>query len=150
MRVEELMTPRVACCGRDDTLDRAAMLMWSNDCGCIPVCDERDALRPIGMITDRDVCMAALFQGKPLGQLRVRDAMARTVFCCGPGMSVMEAERIMREARVRRLPVVDANGSMVGIISLADLAREAEREQIVPRQKVTADEVGVTLACICS
>ena len=150
VRVGELMTRKVATCGPDDTLDRAAQLMWDNDCGCIPVCVLNDAVRPIGIITDRDVCMSALFHGSRLSQLRVRDAMSRSVWSCGPGNSIMEAERIMREAKIRRIPVVDANGALVGLISLADLAREADREQTSPTQTLTGDEVGVTLARICA
>lgn len=147
MRVEKLMTKQVTTCGADDTLDRAARLMWDHDCGCLPVCDGVN--RVLSMITDRDICMSALFQGKPLRELRVSDAMAKKVRVCRAGDSLVDAERTMREAQIRRLPVVDEQGALAGMITLADLAREAEREQTAPTQEVTGDEIGVTLASIC-
>jgi len=150
MRVEQLMTRQVKTCGPEETLSRAAQIMWDNDCGCVPVCMEDRVIRPIGIITDRDICMSAFFQGKPLADLRVAEAMSRTVRSCAPEDSLAEAERIMRNARIRRLPVVNASGALVGIITLADLAREADREQTSPKQTVTGDEVGVTLASIVS
>ena len=149
MRVEQLMTKQVSTCGPDDTLERAAQLMWDHDCGCIPVCAGEGRRKTVGIITDRDICMSALFQGKALRDLHVADAMAKTVRTCRPESSLVEAEQTMREARIRRLPVLDKNGDLVGMITLADLAREADREQTSPRQEVTGDEVGATLASIC-
>jgi CBS domain-containing protein len=150
MRVEQLMTKQVKSCSPDDTLDRAAQLMWENDCGCIAVCAGNGVNRVKAVITDRDICMSALFERRPLRELRVADAMSKTLHVCRPGDLLTEAERIMREARIRRLPVVDAKGALVGIISLADLAREAQREQTLPKQDVTGNEIGVTLASICT
>jgi CBS domain-containing protein len=93
--------------------------------------------------------MSALFQGKPLQDLRVSDAMAKRLLTCSPSDAVGAAERKMREARIRRLPVVDREGTLVGMISLADLAQEAAREQAAPRKEITESEVGDTLAAIC-
>jgi len=149
MRVEQLMTKQVKSCGPDDTLDRAAQLMWDNDCGCLPVCAGNGASRVVGVITDRDICMCALFQGKSLRDLRVSGAMARQVQVCRAGDALADAEKTMRAARIRRLPVVDAQGALIGIIALADLAREAARERSATTQDVTESEVGDTLAAIC-
>jgi len=117
--------------------------MWNQDCGCAPVCDEDG--RVVGMITDRDVCMAAYTQGKALDQLRVGDAMARQVIACSPRDSIQEAEQRMQTARVRRLPVVDDDGRLCGMISLADLARRFDAQSSSPK----VQEVGRTLASIC-
>lgn len=149
MRVEQLMTKQVRSCGPDDTLRHAAQLMWDNDCGCLPVCTDDGASRVVGIITDRDVCMSALFQGKPLDELRVSSAMAGQVQVCHSSDNLVDAERLMREARIRRLPVVDEQGTLIGMLSLADLACEAARERITPRQEVTGNEVSATLASIC-
>lgn len=149
MRVKELMTKEVKTCGPDDTLDKAAGLMWNHDCGCLPVCTGDGVNRVVGMITDRDICMSALFQGKPLRELRVSDAMAKQVRICRPDESLVDLERTMREAKIRRIPVVDEQGALTGMITLSDLAREAEREQTLPTPDVTGDEIGVTLASIC-
>jgi CBS-domain-containing membrane protein len=93
--------------------------------------------------------MSALFQGKPLQDIRVSDAMAKRLLTCSPNDSVGAAERKMREARIRRLPVVDKEGTLVGMVSLADLAQEAAREQAARRKEITESEVGDTLAAIC-
>jgi CBS domain-containing protein len=143
--IEQLMSRNVRCCGADETLDEAARLMWDNDCGCVPVCSSNGTPRVIGMITDRDICMAALFGGKPLAELRVADAMSRSVHVCRPSDSPAAVERLMRERRVRRIPVADASGRLLGIVSLADLARAGRRSSA----DVTETDVGATLAAIC-
>jgi CBS domain-containing protein len=149
MLVKKLMTTQVTSCRSDDSLSQAALLMWDHDCGCLPVSAGDGANRVAGVITDRDICMAALFQGAPLRDLRVADAMSKQTHVCHPTDSLGDAERIMRQAQVRRLPVVDSQGSLVGMISLADLAREAEREQTLGSTDISGDEIGVTLASIC-
>jgi CBS-domain-containing membrane protein len=149
MKVEQLMTKQVQLCGPDDTLERAAQLMWDRDCGSLPVCSGDGAIRTVGMVTDRDITMCALFQGKPLRDLRVAEAMAKDIRFCRPGDSLADAERTMREARIRRLPVVDDQGALIGLISLADLAQEAAREASATKQEITETEVGDTLAAIC-
>lgn len=150
MQVEQLMARPVECCRPEDTLARAAQLMWDHDCGCLPVCGGDGAARVVGVITDRDISMCALFQDKPLRELRVSEAMAKQVQVCRASDTLADAEKTMREARIRRLPVVDEEGTLVGIISLADLAQEAARERTASKQEITETEVGDTLAVICA
>jgi len=150
MRVSQLMSKQVQTCHASDSLDLAAQRMWSNDCGCLPVVEQDGNGQVIGIITDRDICMSALFQGKPLSSLNVSEAMARNVRTCRQTDTTGSAETVMREARIRRLPVVNDDGALVGILSLADLACEAAREQCSPRKHLTGDEIGITLAAICS
>jgi len=124
--------------------------MWDHDCGCLPVCEsDGTALRVVGVITDRDICMCGLFQSKALPELRVSDAMAKRIVTCTPNDSVATAEKKMREAKVRRLPIVDPAGILVGMISLADLAHEAARERVSSTPEISEREVGDTLAVIC-
>jgi CBS domain-containing protein len=141
------MTRKVITCGPDDTLARAAKAMWDGDCGSLPVCDEANHV--VGMITDRDICMAAMLEGKALGELPVRVAMAKQVLVCNPDQDTSTVEQAMRETRVRRVPVVNAENTLVGIIGLADLAREAKIERASSDKEVTESEVGDTLAAIC-
>lgn len=150
MRVEELMSRSVFSCRPEDTLDKAAKQMWENDFGVVPVCEGNGETRLIGVITDRDICMSAYFQGKPLHEIRVSQAMTREVRVCHPEDAAADAERTMRGAQVRRLPVVSAAGELIGIISLADIAREAAREAADSRKspEITEVEVGDTLAAI--
>lgn len=150
MLVENLMTRKSQSCQPGNSLASVAQLMWEHDCGCIPVCSDNGARRVIGVITDRDICMDALFQGKALQELRVSEAMSKSLTTCRPSDSLAQAERIMREARVRRLPVVNGDGALLGMVSLADLAREAVREHALPRKEVTETDVGNTLASICA
>ena len=85
MRIEQLMTKSPKSCQPSDTLSEAAQMMRDHDCGCLPVTAGDGSQRVVGMITDRDICMAAQFQGRPLRELRVRDAMATDVWACNPG-----------------------------------------------------------------
>jgi CBS domain-containing protein len=147
MRVEEVMTRRVHSCRPEDTLARAAQLMWDHDCGCLPVLGSNGAERVVGMVTDRDICMCALFESSPLSSLRVSRAMAKQVHACQPYDSLADAERVvMREARVRRLPVVDESDALVGMISLADVAQAAERGSSAERAEITPLDVAATFA----
>jgi CBS domain-containing protein len=149
MRIDQLMSRNVQFCTPDDTLDRAAYLMWSNDCGSIPVCAGTDgSQRVVGMLTDRDICMAAMFQGKPLRELRASDAMSRELRSCRPSDQPADVERLMREQQIRRVPVTDSDGSLVGIVSLADLAREANMSDSQGKHSISESEVGDTLAAI--
>jgi len=117
-----LMTTHVCTCRADDSLSHAAHLLWEHDCGILPVLSYD---RVVGMLTDRDICMATYTQGKAPGELRVDSAMSTELFCCGPDESVGSVLAIMSDKRVRRIPVVDADGKLIGVLALADLARWA-------------------------
>ena len=147
MNVGQLMTQSVRSCRAEDTLNMAAQIMWDNDCGCVPVVDAER--RVIGMLTDRDACMAAYTQGGPLRALKVSAAMSKKVVSCRPEDTLAAAEGLMKAKQIRRLPVVDADAHLIGIISLNDIAREAEREGTRAKKEVTTDEVALALATIC-
>jgi len=122
MNVSELMTKPVRTCHIKDSANVAAQLMWDNDCGAIPVVD--DGGRAIAVITDRDICMAAYTQGRPLCEIAVASAASRGVATLREDDSLHRAEQVMSEARVRRVPVVDSDGRPIGILSITDLARQ--------------------------
>lgn len=121
MLTKERMTGCVHTCRGDETLERAAQLLWEHDCGCLPVVGEHGHLH--GMITDRDICMAAYTTGLKLADLQVREAMAIDVASIRPGDTLRQAEILMRERGVRRLPVLDSEDRVIGILSCNDLAR---------------------------
>lgn len=123
MQVQDAMTREVVSCSIGDTLCVAAQRMWDHDCGAMPVVDADGRLA--GMITDRDICMAAYTQGRPLHEIPVTGAMARQVFSCYADDRIEEAEAVMAEKQVRRLPVVDDFNVPIGMLSLSDIAREA-------------------------
>ena len=147
MKIEQLMKRPVRTCQREDSLDGVAQVMWEGDCGCVPVVDGDGRL--LAMITDRDICMAAHFQGRPLDALKVKNAMSAIAFACKPEDKIADAERIMRSNQVRRLPVVDDDDRVVGIVSLNDLALEAGVEAAAKKREVTLTEVGRTLEAVC-
>jgi CBS domain-containing protein len=148
MHVEKLMKRDVRTCKRDDSLEVPARTMWEHDCGCVPVVDDDGHV--VGMLTDRDICMAAYTRGAPLASLRVDGTMATTVYCCSPKDSLVTAEQIMRANQIRRLPVAAADGRLVGILSLNDLARQAASGHgRKAKADVTPKDVSDTLAAIC-
>lgn len=142
MQVHELMTHAPAVCTTSDHLTRAAQIMWERDCGVVPVLDE--AGRLAGILTDRDACMAAYTQGRPLHEISVADAMSKVVTTIGPDAGIRDALDLMRRKEVRRLPVVDAQGRLVGILSMADFARAVQRD--AGRSAPSRDAVAETLA----
>jgi CBS domain-containing protein len=121
MNVEELMSRNVQTCAASDSVNDAARIMWEQDCGCVPVV-EADGI-VVGIITDRDICMAAYTQGRGLMHMNVESAASKNVVTIGKDESLRRAKELMREAQVRRLPVVDSGGRLVGLLSLSDLAR---------------------------
>ena len=147
MKAKELMVRDVKTCTTSDDVNRAAQLMWENDCGVVVVLNPEE--RVAGMITDRDVCMAAYTQGLPLSSIRVVDVMAREVKSCGPEDDVTQVASCMRRYKVRRLPVIDALGALVGVVSLNDLARRAVADRGKSVKGVGLESVAETLAELC-
>ena len=143
MHVKELMTHPVVTCQIGDHLDVPARLMWEFDCGLIPVVGREGQIE--GVITDRDITMAALTQGQRLYDLPVENAMARQVLVVRPDESVEAVERLMRNGQVRRVPVVDNAGRPVGMVSLNDLARLTARA----KRSGVDRELVETLAAVC-
>ena len=149
MKVEQLMIRDAKVYNEADTLNRAAELMWECDCGCIPVIRPNDGGGIVGLVTDRDIAMAAYTQGKPLWAIPVGTAMAHKVIACHANDGISQAEALMRDNQVRRLPVVDQNEHLVGTLSLNDVAREAQREAAAGTAEVTREGVSETLASVC-
>ena len=142
MKISELMTRPVHVCRATDTLDNAASLMWQHDIGSIVVVD--DAGQTIGMVTDRDACMAAMTCGVALHDIPVSIAMAKHVVTCRPEDTDAAVAEMMAKHKIRRVPVIDEAQQPVGIVSLNDLARTMARGREVP-----ATSVAGTLAAIC-
>ncbi len=143
MIIGDAMTRDPKCCSIDERANAAAQVFWEQDCGCVPLVDQEGHLA--GVVTDRDLCMAAHFRDAKLSELRLGDICQRSVRCCSPEQSLQEAEALMQEAQVRRIPIVDASYRVVGLLSLNDIA--VARDQQAPIQ---ADEVANTLGAICS
>jgi len=140
MDVREIMITPVQTLSTEDTLNCAARMMRDFAVGCLPVVDESGKLA--GILTDRDIALSAYELGEALWKLRVVDSMHKPVFSCRAEDGIEEAARIMRHHRVRRLPVVDATGKVIGLISLDDLAHASRQPVIDPTPGLTTDEIG--------
>ncbi len=125
MQVKELMTADPACCTSQTGLQEVAQMMVDNDCGEIPVVENKETKLPIGVITDRDIVCRTVARGLNPLDLTVADCMSKPCVTVMPDMSVEECSRIMEENKIRRVPVVDADGSCCGIVALADIALHA-------------------------
>jgi CBS domain-containing protein len=132
-------------CHVNDSLDIAAQRMWDHDCGVLPVVNDEGKVT--GMITDRDICMAALTQGRPLHELLVNLPMSKHVIAVGPDSTIGEVELLMARHRIRRLPVLDASNRPLGVISLNDIAIEAVQPDT--RMQHGVSKVAHTLAAVC-
>lgn len=144
MKIEDIMTRDVRGCLADDSLATAAQIMWENDCGAVPVTDADS--RVIGIITDRDLAMAAHLQGVALRASRVSSAMARDVKCCSPRDTPATVQALMQQHKIRRVPVVDEQKRLLGIVSLGDLAYAMAAEQTLGGDGMTWTAVAHTLA----
>ncbi|HSA58851.1 MAG TPA: CBS domain-containing protein [bacterium] len=141
MKVQDIMTRTVRTCGRSTNLAEAAMIMWHNDCGVVPVV-EPDG-RAVGVITDRDICMATATRPLKAAEITAGDVMTGALFTCRPEEAVKKALQTMAHHRVRRLVVVDANGRLAGIVSMDDFAIHAGKD-------LPAKAIVDTLRSICS
>ena len=139
MKARDLMTPQPCCCSPDDSLTEVASMMRDNDCGSVPVVE---AGKVVGIVTDRDLAVRALARGLA-GDATVRDVMTPSPECCGEDDDIHNVERVMSERQVRRVPIVNADGGCVGIVSQADLARATHS-----RSNVSDHEVAETVARI--
>ena len=119
MFVKEVMTSSPICCEPGDSLARVAQMMAEHDCGVVPVVSSG---RLTGIVTDRDVACRAIAKGKTPADVAVSEVMSQPVFTVGANEDVQVAIDRMEEKQVRRLPVVDDAGEIVGIIAPSDLA----------------------------
>lgn len=129
MNVEEIMTKDPVCCLAEAGLQSVAKMMVDNDCGCIPVVDATDSKKPVGIVTDRDICCRVVAEGKNPLDLTARDAMSKNVVTVTPQTSVEECCGLMEEKQLRRIAVVDEKGACCGIVAQADIAGNASERK---------------------
>ena len=143
MKVRKLMESQVQSCRPDTDLQSVAMLMWNHDCGAIPVID--DTGMPVAMITDRDISMASALNHQPLWDITAQQVSnSREVLSCSTEDNLQAALSIMHAGQVRRLPVIDDQGKLQGILSMDDLILAA-KPKTSKNSGVNYDEVMSTL-----
>lgn len=126
VRCEDVMTRNPRCVSPRDSLLEAIRIMKEINVGYVPCCGQDNRL--LGVITDRDIALALSRDEKP-SALRVNDYMSRDPVTCSPDDNVLDAARMMEEHQIRRLPVVDHDNILLGVIATADIARRAERNK---------------------
>jgi CBS domain-containing protein len=119
MQLKNIMTEEVDVIAPETSICEAAKRMRSLDVGALPVCDGN---RLVGMLTDRDLAIRAVAEGRDPNRTTAEDTMSPEIIYCFDDQDTAEAERVMRERQVRRLPVVNRDKRLVGIVSLGDLA----------------------------
>jgi len=138
MFVKDIMKKAVATCAPEGDLAAVIDVMRERDCGFLPVVDRHGIL--VGVITDRDVCLAGGSKHRPLTRVSVKETMSHPVFSCFPDENVKVVLATMAKHRVRRLPVLNKSGHLEGVLSIDDIAQAPQR-----RGAPTADEVVAAL-----
>jgi CBS domain-containing protein len=129
MQVKDIMTRDPACCTPDTNLQEVARLMVERDCGGIPVVDDRQNMKPVGIVTDRDICCRTVAEGKNPLEMTAGDCMSSPCVTVTPEMGVEDCCRMMEENKIRRVPVVDERGACCGIVAQADIALHAPEQE---------------------
>ena len=136
MTCRDLMTPNPACCTPRDTVVTAAMIMKSHDVGSVPVVSDRDSMRVIGIVTDRDIAIRVVAEQREYYNARVEDIMSKDIVTCQADDDYDEVLEAMKENQIRRVPVVDSEKRLVGIIAQADIATASRAESREVREVV--------------
>lgn len=130
MNIRDVMTSNPTCCLPEDTAQSVARIMCKANVGSIPVVSDRQSRKLTGIVTDRDLCCSIIAQGLDPATTTIREHMHKNPVSCRVDERVESAEHAMQKHQVRRIPVVDQQGSVVGIVSQADIALKHEPQQI--------------------
>ena len=148
MKVKEIMSRQPKVCDLNASLADAAKTMWDNDCGVLPVL--KDGKEIVGLITDRDICMAVgMRDGNPSG-ISVEEVITGTVYSVVPEDDVQQALEIMQEHKVRRLPVVSSEGELKGMLSMNDVVLKAVEARDMQAPEIAYADVVNTYKAICA
>lgn len=127
MKVQDVMSESVTCCSPDARLPEVARAMIECDCGEIPVVDDKERMRPLGVVTDRDIVVRAVAAEQDTRELTASECMTSPCVTTTPETSLDDCMQLMEQHQIRRVPVVDASGACCGIVAQADIARHASK-----------------------
>lgn len=130
MKVRDVMTSDPVCCVAEDSAQKVAQLLREHDIGSLPVVSGRDDLTLLGMVTDRDICIGVVAEGLDPKSTPVQKCMTTEPAACREGENLNRCERLMEEHQVRRIPVVDGEARLIGIVAQADIARKERPEKV--------------------
>lgn len=134
-QVQDIMTPNPVCCLPTSSLMSVAKLMVKYDCGEIPVVYSMDRTKIVGVITDRDICCRTVARGLNPLEMTAEDCMTTPARVVKKDMSIEDCCELMEEEQIRRLPVVDENEYICGMVTLADIARKTDEFRLIPMLK---------------
>lgn len=129
MQIQDIMTADPACCTADMRLQDVARLMLDHDCGEIPVLDDFETRRLVGVVTDRDIAVRGVADGRSPTDTQVSDIMSSAVVTARLDSSVDECVELMEKHQIRRIPIVDSEGRCCGIVAQADIALRADEQE---------------------
>src|SRR5215475_2529757 len=130
MKVKEIMSVKTACCTADDNVQTVAKMMCELNVGSIPVVTDQQSRALLGVITDRDLCCRVLAHGLDSKSTRIQEFVTYNPATCRDGENVEQCERLMQEHQVRRIPIVDRDNRVIGIVAQADLALKDKPERV--------------------
>ncbi len=130
MKVREIMTPDPVCCTPQDSAQKVARMLCSQDVGSVPVVDTQESRKLVGMITDRDLCCAIVAGALDAKTTPITEHISSDVVSCRDGENLDNCERLMRDHQIRRIPIVDGENKVIGIVSQADLALKDKPEKV--------------------
>jgi CBS domain-containing protein len=130
MKVRDAMTPDPVCCLTTDSAQKVAEILCKQDIGSIPVVTDHESRKLIGMITDRDLCCSVVADGLDAQTTPIEKFVSLNPVACREGENLDDCERLMQEHQVRRIPIVDGDGRVTGIVSQADLALKDRPEKV--------------------
>ncbi len=131
MKIREIMSRDPACCLVSDTAQTVAKILCDRNIGSMPVVADQQERKLVGMITDRDLCCSIVAQGLDPKTTQIKKLVTLSAFTCREGGNVETCERLMQEHQVRRIPIVDAEERVIGIVSQADLALRDKGERVL-------------------
>ncbi len=146
MKVRDIMTVNASACRPESDLASAAMIMWKHDCGSVPVVNGAGVI--VGIITDRDICMSLAFNERAAANVTVGEIVTGKVYTCAPDDDVKDALQIMSDQKLRRLPVVDNDGALRGILSINDVILHSKRGESKKGKYVSHKDVMQTLKAL--
>jgi CBS domain-containing protein len=130
MKIREVMSPNPVCCVPSDSAQRAARMMCDHNVGSIPIVLDQESRKLVGVITDRDLCCSVVADGLDPKSVTVEKFMTLNPVTCREGENVENCERLMQEHQIRRMPIVDGEERVIGILAQADLALKEEPERV--------------------
>jgi CBS domain-containing protein len=130
MKINEVMSRNPVCCLPSDSAQRVARIMCDQNVGAVPVVMDRDSRKLVGMITDRDLCCSVIADGLDPKSTSIEKFMTLNPVTCRDAENIENCERLMQEHQIRRMPIVDGNDRVIGIVAQADLALKEKPERV--------------------